>query len=227
MSDPTAVVGRRVVAYLIDLVVGLAVFTVLFLAMAETDDSGIGCDTITEGESVNLCFSTGDTVRYAVGGDAAAIMVPTLIVWLGNAVVVQGATGASIGKHAMRLRVVNGDGSPHGMLKALGRWAMLVVDNQPCGVPIVGFVCALASRGHRRVGDMVLGTYVVDRSAVGRPVLPGAPGPTAGYGAPPAAWPPAPPAGWPPAAPGTPTPPGVPGPLPPGGGLPPPSPPRP
>jgi uncharacterized RDD family membrane protein YckC len=230
MSDPTAVVGRRIIAYLIDLAVGIAVFTVLFLALAQTEDSGIGCDTITAGESVNLCFSTGDTVRYATGGDAAAIIVPTLIVWLLNAVVVQGATGASIGKHVMRLRVVNGDGSPHGLLKALGRWAMLFVDNQPCGVPIVGFVCALASRGHRRVGDMVLGTYVVDRSDAGHPVFPadtrpGAPGgygapPPGGYGAPPPGGYGGPPPGWPPTPQDAPPPP-APG----GGSLPPPPPP--
>lgn len=203
-------------AYLIDLVVGMAVFTILFLAIAKSDDSGFGCDVVTAGESINLCFSTGDTVRYATGGDAAAIILPSVLVWLGNAVAIQGATGASIGKHVMRLRVVNGDGSPHGILKALGRWAMLVVDNQPCGIPIVGFVCALASRGHRRVGDMVLGTYVVDKAAAGHPVLAAkaGPGPYGGYGAPP-------PPGWPPApagAPGRPPPP-------PGGGLPPPPPP--
>ena len=218
MPDPTAVVGRRIVAYVIDLVVGVAVFTILFLAIAKTDDSGFDCDVVTEGESVNLCFSTGDTVRYATGGDAGAIIVPTLLVWLGNAVVVQGITGASIGKHVMRLRVVNRDGSPHGILKALGRWAMLFVDNQPCGIPIVGFVCALASRGHRRVGDMVLGTYVIDKAAAGRPVLAGdsGSGPAGGYGAPPAP-------GWPPASPGAPAMP----PPPPGGGFPPPPPPPP
>jgi uncharacterized RDD family membrane protein YckC len=157
-------------------------------------------------------------VRYALGGDAAAIILPTLIVWLGNAVIVQGATGASIGKHIMRLRVVNGDGSAHGILKALGRWAMLIVDNQPCGIPIVGFVCALSSRGHRRVGDMVLGTYVVDRAAAGRPVHAADRGPGPGYGAPPGA-------GWPPVSgvPAMPPPPSPP--PPPGGAFPPPPPP--
>lgn len=229
MHDPTAVMGRRIGAHLIDLAIGIAVFVAVFSMFSDSvDNSFVDCGVVSEAEGVNICFSTGDTTRYAVDGDAAAVIAITVGAWLVNAVLIQGASGATIGKHLTGLRVVNRDGSPHGIAKALGRWFFFIVDNQPCGVPIVGLVCALASKGHRRVGDMVIGTYVVGKADAGRPVVldgAGGPGPYGGYGAPPpGSWPQAPGpagapgAGWPPAQPGAPAPP----PPPPGGGFPPP-----
>ena len=83
------------------------------------------------------------------------------------------------------------DGSVVGIPKAFIRWVLLLVDGQPCGIPLVGFITALTTQGHRRVGDMAAKTFVVRSSAVGSPiVVPGmtAPPPPAGaWGAPAAA----------------------------------------
>ena len=56
-------------------------------------------------------------------------------------------------------------------------------------LPIIGGVAMFASTGHRRVGDMIAGTYVVPQQLMGNPViLPGQPGygqfPSPSYGAP-------------------------------------------
>lgn len=232
--------GRRIGAYVIDLVIGIAAFVVAFIGLTTTDESGRDCERVTSGASVQVCADTGDTVRYATGGDAALIYALPVGVWLVNAVLLQGATGASAGKHLTGLRVVNRDGTPHGIAKALGRWFFFIADNQPCGVPIVGLVCALASKGHRRVGDMVMGTFVVAKADAGRPVHvgpgtngPGGSGGPDAFGAGPPPWggaatppPGAPPApGTPPPPPGTGTspPPFTPPAPPPGGGFGPPS----
>jgi uncharacterized RDD family membrane protein YckC len=150
----------------------------------------------------------------------------TLAFWglsFGMLVVLQGLTGWTIGKLLTGIRVVRDDGRPPGLLKALVRWLLWVLDGFPYIVPLVGFITALTTVGHRRVGDMAAGTYVVRSSAAGSPVVvPGltAPPPPAGY-APGVPWatttPPAQPsdAGWgsPSApstswgAPGSPTPP--------------------
>ncbi|MEO9223614.1 MAG: RDD family protein, partial [Acidimicrobiales bacterium] len=48
---------------------------------------------------------------------------------------------------------------------------------------IVGLIVALTNENKQRVGDLAAGTYVVDKGAVGHPVL-RAPAGFAGYGAP-------------------------------------------
>jgi hypothetical protein len=115
------------------------------------------------------------------------------------------------------IRTVRDDGRPPGLLKALVRWLLWIVDGFPYVLPLVGFITALTTVGHRRVGDMAAGTYVVRSSAAGSPVVvPGltAPPPPAGY-APGVPWatttPPPPAASWGAAPPGPGTP--VPGPA--------------
>ena len=75
-----------------------------------------------------------------------------------------------------------------------------ILDALTCGLPIIGGVAMVSTKGHRRLGDMIAGTYVVTKSSVGQPITGAAPMP--GAGAAPGAWgaPPAP--GWPPAGPG-------------------------
>jgi hypothetical protein len=84
----------------------------------------------------------------------------------------------------MGVRVVNDQGRPPGIGRALVRSVAGVVDYIPCCFPLVGLILVFTTKGHRRVGDMAAGTYVVDKAAVGRPVtLDGAPGaPVGPYG---------------------------------------------
>ena len=102
------------------------------------------------------------------------------------------------------LRVVREDGSKPGFVKALVRWVLWIVDGFPYVIPgLTGFIVALSTPGHRRVGDMAANTFVVKRAAAGTPITIGDGGqlivgePAAGAAVP----------GWapPPAAPGAPT----------------------
>ena len=87
-----------------------------------------------------------------------------------NSVLLQGATGATVGKFITGARVVRPDGRPPGAWKALGRTLMLVIDTISLILPL-GLWVAMFSRGHQRLGDMTAGTYVVKARYAGRPVV--------------------------------------------------------
>lgn len=190
LSDPTAVFGRRVIATLVD---GAVVFVPTIAATSAqfeylTVDRLGGmdpqkyCDQYMQ-EHHGVCVNTSeinDRVYFNDGGMTGG----GLVFWgLGFLllVVVQGFTGWTVGKLLTGIRVVRADGRPPGFGRALVRWLLWIVDGQPCGVPLVGFITGLTTTGHRRVGDMVAKTFVVRASAAGAPVsVPGltAPPPT-------------------------------------------------
>lgn len=177
MSAPTKVTGRRSVAWIIDLVPGIVLFVVgvrTFGTARPTsffDDDFGGSSTVSGGIKASLSF--GDTEYVATGTDALKVFGLVLLWGLLNSVVLQGTTGASVGKHLLGLRVVRPDGSLCGPGKAAIRWLVLAVDAFPYFVPLVGFVMALSTQGNRRLGDMAAGTYVVDRRHSGPVVLGG------------------------------------------------------
>jgi hypothetical protein len=83
----------------------------------------------------------------------------------------QGLAGITPGKAVTGLRAVNRLGQPCGILRALVRELMWVVDAFPWFVPLVAPIVAFATPHHRRVGDFVAGTYVIDRGSMGVPVV--------------------------------------------------------
>lgn len=219
--DPTDVLGRRIAAFLIDYGIAVVIFAVLVLGQATTQDflsadrATSYCDRINNGTQ-HICIPVNSSAYVYTEGDLLlATLLPLGYLFL-NAALLTGATGYSLGKGVVGLRVVRQeDGRLCGIGRAMSRWIMWIADGQPCGLPLVGFIVGTVSRGHRRVGDMVARTLVVDRHDVGvTPVVPGlhtnAYGHYAPYGppqAPPWGSPPAP-GGWgmPPAAPPAPPP---------------------
>ena len=117
-SDPTNVMGRRVVAYLIDTVL-LAGIVIAILAVTkdqvftgapsnacrELRDSGISRSCLQVGSRVYLWKGSGLALGYGVGGLAGIL----------DLVVLQAVVGASIGKLIMGLRVVDGQGQKAGV----------------------------------------------------------------------------------------------------------------
>lgn len=172
--DPTAVIGRRVVAYIIDLVVPTALFFILFAATATSVDKQNTifegrniCDLLRNSSNASVCFEGNNTAFTLKGGEAALVILVPLLVGLANWVFVQSATGASVGKMITGLRVVDANGEPAGIGRNLLRWVFLLIDGI-CGV--LGLVVAAVTTPHRRVGDFVAGTYVVQRDSTGSPV---------------------------------------------------------
>lgn len=182
-GDATAVMGRRFVAWILDLVLFVAVVVASFVALAEyvpADESVTdACEQLEAlpDADVASCLDLRDAGIaefedrvYVTHGADAGIQTLVVLGYFAFFVLLQGVTGGSPGKLLTGVRVVDEHGRPAGVGKSLGRTLLWVVDGAPWIVPFVGPIVALTSTGHRRVGDMAAGTYVVGAASVGRPV---------------------------------------------------------
>jgi uncharacterized RDD family membrane protein YckC len=174
--DPTAVMGRRYVAFFIDVAISLAAFTIIFfpLATQRTVAETLrlpGCSRGSSSSASVQCngravLQLGDTVYEADVAPTIALDVLFTFLYFG---VLEGAMGAALGKRATGLRVVKADGSLQGVPKSLLRWLVFAVDG-PLSLFLCGIITSSTSRGHRRLGDMSAQTYVVARESVGEPI---------------------------------------------------------
>jgi uncharacterized RDD family membrane protein YckC len=213
VRDPTDVIGRRIAALVIDWSIAFVLFIVLALSLGESRDLRSSFAAESECERINdntdsFCVPVDTSIYVYSGGEVAALFLLPLAYHFLSYGLLTGVTGFSVGKGLVGLRVIRlSDGRHCGVGRSLLRWLLWVADAQPCGLPVVGLVTGLATKGHRRVGDMAAGTLVVDKRDVGvTPIVPGLNamtpppwGPTA-WGAPIPTW-------SPPAAPGPATPP--------------------
>jgi uncharacterized RDD family membrane protein YckC len=163
--DETRVVLRRCVAWLLDLL-SLAVVLVVVVWVTGDVKRVPDCDTIPAGRA---CFAYADNALL-VNSSALVWFFLSLVVMVALVFVLpQAIAGATAGKTAMGIRVVRRDGSPPGWLRSTIRVAAWVVDGIVLVLPIA-FWSAVITPGHRRVGDLAAGTFVVRRRAMGRPV---------------------------------------------------------
>ncbi len=77
-------------------------------------------------------------------------------------VMLEGFLGATVGKLALRLRVIVANGSSPGVARALVRNSLRLVDGLPA-FNILGVVLILSSPERARFGDRIAGTRVVIR----------------------------------------------------------------
>ena len=199
--DPTDVTWKRVAAWLIDGVIYVILINIVNFALGTAPKStshDFGSDDIAASNFCSAWRESHSGLCTHSNGTATTItnFLPVIWIFLGFVVlyiVVQGLLGGSLGKLALGLRIVKADGSRAGIGPSALRTVMWIVDALTCGLPIVGGIAMFTSKGHRRVGDMAAGTYVVGQHQVGQPViLPGQPGwgtyppaqPGFGYGQP-------------------------------------------
>lgn len=195
-GDPTNVVGRRIGAWFIDLLIYLVLVVAAVAASGtwETDsvakpneqEGQMYCDDWYDDNEGVCSYSDGTAITIAY--DPAFITGAFLFNLVGY-IVIQGLAGGSLGKLAVGLRVVDKDGRQAGIGKSAIRTLLWVVDAITCGFPVVGGVLIVSTKGHRRVGDMAASTYVVDKNQVGHPLA--VPGVTAGWPGSPGGYPPA------------------------------------
>lgn len=186
-SDPTKVMGRRTLAWIADLLLFLVVAALGFASMGEYVDVPVAvedpCQELEDqaaarGETLGACLDFRDMGIeeaedriYLLDGSESGLQTGLSLGWFALFVIVQGLTGGSPGKLLFGLRVVDQYGTRIGIGKSLGRTLMWVVDAAPWFIPLVGPIAAFTSNGHRRVGDLAAGTYVVASSSVGQPVM--------------------------------------------------------
>ena len=146
--DPTAVVGRRIIAWLLD-----NLFMAIVVLLVHRGD---------------VAFNTGDGLSI----NPSVIWTVTVLMVL-NHVALTMTTGFSAGKAVTGLRVVRRtDGGLPGFRGAAGRTLPWIIPVP--FIPIIEAGMMLASRGHRRLGDRLAGTVVVDRGWIGEPIaIPG------------------------------------------------------
>lgn len=175
-GDPTAVTGRRVLAWIIDAIIYLALsFGANLLIGGETKTYDLSQSSLTTTQfcdnwrvsNSGSCFGINDTVWTQQGSNTGILIFLGLFVLF---CVVQGALGGSLGKLALGLRIVKADGQKAGIGASFLRTFLWIVDAITCGLPIVGGVCMLSTKGHRRVGDMAAGTFVVPKAQLGTPL---------------------------------------------------------
>lgn len=200
--------GRRFLAWILDTILFLAAVLVSYAFLIEYTDvpPGLGSEACTMlqsvvGDEAENCVVVGERAFTLSASDANVQNVVSLG-WFVFYVVVQGVTGGSPGKLLAGVRVVTADGELAGLGRSLGRTLLWAVDGAPWFVPLVGPIVALTSVGHRRIGDMAAGTYVVARSSVGTPVTgrlvsAAPPEGESNWGRPPEPAPPVAPSGWP------------------------------
>jgi len=170
-KKPTAVVGRRVAAFLIDGLLLYAISFGLFFAMADTQEERL--QQLLRGE-LNANDTTygniqiGDTEYSLVGGEFWLWLAIVFLIGFLYLALLQGIKGWTLGKLALGIRVVDETGrTGPGVGKGTIRWLLWIVDG--FFFYLVALVTALASDKNQRVGDMAAKTFVVGQKDVGRP----------------------------------------------------------
>ena len=162
--NPTHVMGRRVVAFIIDAVLLAALFTGLFFLVATHTDQGVQLT------GTNLHVTFGQDTYYLRGSDATSFYAIELLIALLYAGVIQGLTGRTVGKLHLRDPGHAEDGSPPGIGRGVLRWVLLIVDDFPYFIPMLtGFIVAMTNDRRQRVGDLAAGTFVVRAGTAGVP----------------------------------------------------------
>lgn len=132
------VTGRRVVAVVIDGIVFGVLISLLSAFGLKTSASGFNLTTLS-------------------GGGRIVLVVLALAYYT----IMEGLIGQTVGKMVTGIRVLDPNtGRPPGLLKALFRTLMRIIDALPFSY-LLGFIVVLASSRRRRLGDMVAGTQVV------------------------------------------------------------------
>ncbi len=175
-NDPTRVLARRTLAWLLDVALFQATFLTTIVVFGQRFTGAA-----IAAEPAGFRFESGDATLWFPKGVPAlgdsVLVVPGDKFWLAiglfwavlviDWVLVQGLTGATFGKWICRLRCVTRERPKPGIGRAFVRTLLWVIDLIEIVLPI-GFILATFTKGHRRVGDYAGGTFVVDRRFAAR-----------------------------------------------------------
>lgn len=165
----TKVVGRRVVAFIVDVLIISVVNLAIFFALAGDPVEGLATGELQPDSTIYGNIELGDKTYSVYGGTAGLYFLLAFGISIGYFVVLQGIKGLTLGKAMMGIRVVKDDGSgqPPGVGRAFGRWFLWIADAFPYFIPyLAGFIVAMVNKRNKRIGDMVASTLVVDKASV-------------------------------------------------------------
>jgi uncharacterized RDD family membrane protein YckC len=140
-------IGSRGIATLIDLAIEYAALLLLFFVVAF-----LGAVTSVNGDAL-----------------AALAIVVVVGVLLGYPVILETLwSGQTIGKKVMGLRVVRDDGGPIRFRHAFVRGIVGVILEKPTFVTIPALISMSVTKQHKRVGDLMAGTVVLQQRVPGQ-----------------------------------------------------------
>jgi uncharacterized RDD family membrane protein YckC len=143
VGQDTQVIGRRVLATIVDVLLLGIVGSLLTAPGALVDGWGSG-----------QFSDAASGVLFSLGGLAA------LLVSFAYFTIMEGRYGQTLGKMALGIKVIReSDGQAPGIRAAVLRTLMRIVDS--IGSYLVAFVVTLVSDKNQRLGDMVAKTLVV------------------------------------------------------------------
>lgn len=155
--DPTDVVGRRFIAWIVDGFITWIVVSTALVVFGAGDLFSSSSTTITNGQ----------VAAFLV------VYLTTLLLWLLIRAVMISQWGWTPGKLMLGLRVVAFDGRPPSSGRAVIR--ELVNDGGVwvfgCLYMIPALYLAMSTAGHRQIADMAAQTYVIDAVYKGRLVI--------------------------------------------------------
>ncbi|MFT5201023.1 MAG: putative RDD family membrane protein YckC [Candidatus Aldehydirespiratoraceae bacterium] len=176
-ADPTAVLGRRTAAWIIDFVLLSVITIVAIWNMASSEEllspfaAERVCEDINDGTSGYACVPFDNVVVLIQNSDILIVLGIIALYGFVTQAILPGITGFSPGKAMVGLRIVKPESfETAGLGSNLGRYLLWIVDSAPWCFPLVGLITGLSSNGHRRVGDMVAKTLVIDKKWVGQPL---------------------------------------------------------
>jgi uncharacterized RDD family membrane protein YckC len=137
-----ASVGERALAYLLDLVIIGAYYTVVYYVVFNL----MGVGDIVSGMDI--------WSQNAVQG---VISLPVLFYALWQESLMEGQT---IGKRIMKIKVIKIDGYQAGFGDYIIRWLLRVVEVLP-PLSFIGLICMIINNKNQRLGDMAAGTAVI------------------------------------------------------------------
>lgn len=182
-SDPTAVAGRRFGAYVIDALIWALAPLLIFGLTSTVWEGASGFGVTCEQLELIDAYDTGSEVcldGVTINDEDAAVTMPIAMLVLGSALpllygivvmwIIQGLTGMTLGKLIFGVRTVNDQGTGPGIGKQFIRGLIWVFEGSICS-GLIPAILVLTTKGHRRLGDMAAGTYVVKSADRGRPVI--------------------------------------------------------
>lgn len=139
----TASIGERVLAYLIDLVIIVSYYVVVYYVLF----SLFGLGDIVDG--------LDNASRMTVHG---LVSLPVLFYALILENIMEGQT---IGKKILKIKVIKIDGYQSGFADYLIRWIFRMVEVTP-PFSVIGLIAMIVNSKTQRIGDMAAGTAVIN-----------------------------------------------------------------
>ena len=151
-------IGKRIGAAVIDGIILMVIFIIIgtFWGERTHETTTSTVTTTTEGGAPRTTREVTTSTSIELSGIGDLIYLGC---WFLVMAVLEGRTGQTIGKMALRVRVIRLNGEPTNIGASFLRHLFDIVD---C-MFLIGLIIAANNPQHKRIGDMVAGTYVVDK----------------------------------------------------------------